>query len=84
MKITIESTTKIVSLSAEPTKAARATDVKARVWEGQTESGIKVYCFITRIAISDTETRIEEFEKELQATRVPSAEMMAFPSRLIL
>ena len=75
MKITIESTTKIVTLD---------DSIPARIWEGETESGIKVHCFITRIAIAKEETRTEEFQKELQETRAPSAEMMAFPSRLIL
>jgi hypothetical protein len=74
MKITIENTTKIVTLN----------DVPARIWEGETESGIKCYCFITRIAIAIDETRDEEFKKELEATRAPSTEMMAYPSRLIL
>lgn len=39
MKITIESTDKIVYLNGIP----------ARIWEGETASGICVHCFITRI-----------------------------------
>jgi len=38
MIINIESTIKIVELNGAP----------ARVWEGKTESGISVHCFITR------------------------------------
>lgn len=37
MKITIESSNKIVELNGVP----------ARIWEGQIESGIKVHCFVT-------------------------------------
>lgn len=74
MKITIESTTKITHLNGLP----------ARVWEGQTESGIKIHCFITRVAIDNDEPRAEEFEKELQEQKTPSAEIQAIPLRMIL
>jgi hypothetical protein len=74
MKITIESTSKIIHLN----------DVPARIWEGQTESGIKVHCFITRIAIDKDETRIEEFEQELKEQKVPTPEIEAYSLRLIL
>ena len=83
MKITIESTSKIVSVR-EPGGA----HVPARIWEGETETGIPVFCFITRIA-----PRIQEpippdvaqaFAEQLQATRQPSPEMEAFPLRMIL
>lgn len=75
MKITIESTNKIVEFNGVP----------ARIWEGMTESGIKVHCFVTRIAIDENETRTTEFEDELSETRKPSAEIEAcYPSRLIL
>lgn len=40
MTITIKSTTKMVELNGVP----------ARIWEGETESGIPVHCYITRIA----------------------------------
>ena len=56
MKISIENTTKIVQLNGIP----------ARVWEGETESGIKVHCFITRIAIDKNDPRAEEFNKEFE------------------
>lgn len=41
MKITLESTSKIVELNGVP----------ARVWEGKSESGIPCHAFITRIAV---------------------------------
>lgn len=74
MKINIESTTKIVDLNGIP----------ARVWEGESESGIKVHCFITRIALDKDETRIEEFQNELQEQRTPSPAIQAIPLNLIL
>ena len=74
MKITIESTTKITHLNSVP----------ARVWEGQTESGIKVYCYITLVAIDKDEPRADEFQKELQEHKGPSAEIEAIPLRMIL
>ena len=75
MKITIENTNKIVELNGVP----------ARVWEGKTESGIKVHCFVSRIAIDKDELRAVEFERELQETRTPSPEIENYyPSKLIL
>lgn len=75
MKITIESTSKIVELKGVP----------SRIWEGQTESGIKVHCFVTRIGIDKDELRKSEFEKELKETRAPSPEIEKYyPSKLII
>lgn len=74
MKITVESTTKITHLNGVP----------ARIWEGQTESGIKVHCYITRVAIDKNEPRIEEFQKELQEQKAPSAEVEAIRLRMII
>jgi hypothetical protein len=79
MKITIESTSKVVMLKQPGTEY-----VPARIWEGTTESGIKVHCFITRIAVDKKETRIEDFSRELEETREPSPEIQAYPIRLIL
>ena len=74
MKITIESTSKIVELNGVP----------ARIWEGHTESGIKCHCYITRIAIDKDEPQTEEFERELQETRSPSVEIGDIPNKLRL
>ena len=73
MKIEIESTTKIVELDRVP----------ARVWEGKTKSGIPVHCFVTRIS-PQTNSDIEEFERELKEQKAPSPEVAAYPMRLIL
>jgi hypothetical protein len=73
MKITIESTTKIVN----------ASGVDCRVWEGVSEHGIKVQCLIVRIAASDDQD-LSQFEKELVEHRAPSMGVQAFPLRMIL
>lgn len=74
MKIAIESTSKIVTING----------IDGRIWEGHTESGIPVHCFITRIAVHDTEDA-SEFERELQECRAPSALVdVTYPARLIL
>ncbi len=74
MKITIESTSKIIHLN----------EVPARIWEGHTESGIKVHCYITRIAIDKDEPRTDEFQKELLEQKAPSAEIEAIPLRMLI
>jgi hypothetical protein len=74
MKATIESTTKTVHMNGVP----------ARIWEGETESGIKFHCYITRVGIAEDETRTAEFEAELAIQRKPSVEIESIPLRLIL
>jgi len=74
MKITIESTEKIIEFNGVP----------ARIWEGETQSGIKIHCYITRVAIAADEERSEEFEQELKECRPPSVEVQAIPLRMNL
>jgi len=75
MQITVESTDKIVELNGVP----------ARVWEGVTESGGPVHCFITRISPqTNYADEIAQFEKELQEMQAPSAAIQAYPLRMIL
>jgi hypothetical protein len=73
MKITIESTSKIV----------KANGVDCRVWEGETASGIKISALIPRIAVAPDQD-VSQFEAELRATRPPSPEVEAWPLRMIL
>jgi hypothetical protein len=73
VKITIESTTKIVQVDGVP----------ARIWEGQTETGIPVHCYITRIAAA-RDVDLKQFERELREERSPSIDVAAIPLRLIL
>ena len=78
MKITIESTDRIVQLLTRP----GAEPVPARLWEGETDSGIQVQCLITRIAAQKGQD-LSQFDRELQEQRTPR-DGQAFPLRLIL
>jgi len=80
MKITIENTTKIIDLF---TNISGGDSVPARIWEGETESGIKVIAYITRIAVANKDNQ-EQFEKELSEQRAPSEAVQRFSLRQIL
>jgi hypothetical protein len=74
MKITIESTTKVVN----------ANGIECRVWEGTTERGVKIEVLIPRIAALANQD-LSQFEAELKETHAPpSIGAHAFPARLIL
>lgn len=73
MKITIESTSKTVELNGVP----------ARIWEGTTESGIKVHCFVTRIA-APADADLSQFDRELQEHAAPSNAMCVYPLRMLI
>lgn len=73
MKITLESTTKIVEVDGVP----------SRIWEGETASGVRVHAYVTRIAVAIQDYTVE-FDDELQACRTPSPEVAAIPLRLML
>lgn len=77
MKITIESTSKLVEFQTRHGMAP------ARVWEGHTDSGIPVHCYIMRVSVNQT-ADTEQFERELRVCRTPSPEISAIPMRLIL
>lgn len=77
MKVTLENTTKIVTLNIN------GHDVPARIWEGKTEKGIKCHAFITRIAVHKDDDAAE-FEKDLQECEEPSAEIDAIPMHIII
>lgn len=84
MKITIESTSKVVAL------VENGVEFQARVWQGETESGIPVQCFVTRIApeIPRSHPRIDElaaeFERELRRMANPRATVEAIPLRMFI
>jgi hypothetical protein len=73
MKISIESTTKVVFLDG----------VQCRVWEGTTERGVPMHCYIARVAVKNGED-MGQFEEELREMRQPSFEVAAIPLRMIL
>jgi hypothetical protein len=76
MEITIKNTTKIVKLNGVP----------ARIWEGQTSTGIRVHCFITRIAIDKDESpeNITQFAHELLEQEAPSEAIQLYSLNLII
>ncbi len=83
MKITIESTDQLIELVN-----GHAT-MPARVWEGTTETGIPVVCFVTRITPVVREpvpdSIAEEFVRSLQECRPPTpAARDVFDARMIL
>jgi hypothetical protein len=78
MKIMIESTCRMVTI------CQGREEIPARVWEGETEGGVKVVCLITRIG-AHKDQDLAQFQAELEETAVPSAEGEGvFPLRLIL
>jgi hypothetical protein len=80
MKITIESTSKLVHFSLG------GREIPARIWQGQTETGIPVQVYVTRIApeIPREDSRNEQFARELQEVATPRASVKAIPLRMIL
>lgn len=74
MKITLESTTAIVTVN---------DGIQCRVWEGETASGIKVQALIPRIA-AHKDSDLSEFERELKEQRPPSVDFASFPLRMII
>lgn len=84
MKITLENTDRIVMLELGE------TEVPARVWQGETEDGIPVHAFITRIApeIPESDPNIDnltaDFERDLQRCADPRPTVRAIPLRFII
>jgi hypothetical protein len=78
MKVTLESTDKLVTIRVN------SVDVPARLWEGETESGIRCHAFITRIAVHQ-DLDSSQFERELQAVKPLSKELSGvYDTRLVL
>ncbi len=76
MRVTAESTEKIVELSARG-------PIPARVWEATTEGGVKCFLFVTRVMVREDQDQ-SQFDAELKEQRAPSSEIQAIPLRLIL
>lgn len=72
MKATLHSTSKTVTVNGVP----------ARIWEGTTERGARIVALITRVTPLDDDA--SEFERDLLEVAPPSAEVAAWPNRLIL
>lgn len=78
MRIHIEPTSRLVELTAPD-----GGTMPARVWEGTTDAGVPVVCWITRIAASRDDD-LTELDTALHEMRPPSAAAEAFPLRMIL
>lgn len=84
MRITIESTSRLVTLIVDNAK------VPARLWEGHTENGIPCHCFVTRISptILESDPRVAElsaeFDRDLTRTRKPETDLGPIDLRFIL
>lgn len=98
MKITIESTSKVVLVARHVVpvlsrvwegKKIRSHVVPSdqgilcRIWEGKTETGIPMHALIVRVGVNEGQD-YSQFELELIEQRAPSAEIAAFPKRMIL
>jgi hypothetical protein len=78
MSVLAESTGKLVDIVTEGLNS-----VPARLWEGETASGVKCVLYVTRIACLEP-GREADFERDLKETRVPSAVVQGFPIRVVL
>ncbi len=87
MKITVESTGKLVQFEVG-TASGDSVVVPARIWEGFTDDGIPVHCYITRICPTIAEPVppiiAAKFAKDLQECVPPSAAVRSIPLRMIL
>jgi hypothetical protein len=75
VKITIENTDKIVDLNGVP----------ARIWEGTTESGVPVTCFVTRIVPRTHDEAVNaQFAAELREEKTPTLYAQGIPLRMLI
>lgn len=74
MKMTIESTSRIVHVNGVP----------ARIWQGTTEAGVAVVVAVTRVAVGKGDDA-HELERDLVEHAPPNAAAVeAFPLRMVL
>ena len=80
MKLTLENTDKLVTL------VVNGHDIPARIWQGTTEGGIEVHCFITRVAVAEgqADSVYLEFANELREVATARPDVKYIPARLIL
>ena len=77
MKITLQSTARLVRVNGAP----------ARVWEGKTEAGIPIAALVTQVVVDDVgdPARLAEFERDLNEHAEPSPEVLRmFPFAAIV
>lgn len=80
MKVELESTSQVVTLEIN------GVGVPARLWEGKTPGGVKVHAYITRIAhdVNESPEKVEEFKRDLNQQRAPSAKLDSIPFRMVI
>ena len=74
MRAILNSTTKIVKING----------IKTRVWEGISESGIKMHAYIALVGIDKNEKNTEQFDKELEQMQPPSVDIDMIPPAMII
>lgn len=79
MTVTVHSTARIILITDEQGNPL----TEARVWEGETASGIKIQMLVPRIAAHKDED-LSQFEQELQEQQPPTAYVQAWPLRMVL
>jgi len=80
MKITLESTNRIVQVAS----GTHTGTVSGRVWQGKTESGIPVAVVITSLAVEAAQDQ-RQFQQEFQEHAAPQPyAAMAFPLRFVI
>lgn len=83
MKIIIENTDKIVQLDASGGEPSAS--VEARIWEGETESGVPVTCFVTRIIPRTHDEAVNaQFASELREEKTPTLYAQGIPLRMFI
>ena len=65
MKITLESTSKIITY-----ECSKGGKVPVRIWEGKTEAGVEVVAFIAHVAVHK-DADASEFNESLQESKPP-------------
>ena len=73
MKVTLESTTKIVELNG----------IQCRVWQGETARGVPCHAYIPLIG-ADKDFDTSEFDADLQERVAPRPDLDVIPLRLLL
>jgi hypothetical protein len=77
-----------MKIHIQPTSVVGELDFKgeivpARIWEGETDSGVEVVCWITRVAARRNQD-LGELEAVLKECAPPSRDAEHFPNRMIL
>lgn len=74
MKVTLESTDRVVEINGVP----------ARIWQGETAAGVRCHAYVTRIACAE-DADAAEFTRDLLQTAPLQPELArAIPRRLVL